>query len=348
MSWMNATGQQVLSHAGDAAAAEITHPGLWSSQVRQRFFPLDLAVDQDAPFAARVRMAAYPQCRMAQIEATPHVASMSRAGCGDLRQRYVKIIWELDGVGWLEQADREVQLLPGHFAIYEASRPYSIRMEAQSAFVVLLCEVAPQDLLLSLAQRVAGRSLPTAGGAAVALAAVQEMVAQGEAIDIRSRFTVLEFVATLLAQQINASEGGSTRRKRSQDELLREALQYIKCHMDDSDLSPGRIASALNVCRRTLYHAFSSIDETPQATVQRLRLERCREVLAEKRGEKPNITDLALQYGFSDPAYFARLFRRRFGITPSQCREDEDAADANAHPMLLEGPPPAGNGRDSH
>lgn len=320
---MNATEQQLLNCAG-SAAAEITHPGVWSSQVRERFFPLDLAVHQDVPFAARARMAAYPQCRMAQIVASPHVASMSQAGCGDLRQRYVKIIWELEGVGWLEQAGREVELLPGHFAIYEASRPYAIRMDAQSAFVVLLCEVAPQDPLLSLAQQAAGRSMPTVGGAAVALSAVQEMVAQGEAVDARSRFTVLGFVAKLLAQQIRISEGGSGRRKRSQDELLLEAVQYIKCHMDDSDLSPDRIAGALNVCRRTLYHAFQSIDETPQAMVQHLRLERCREVLAES-ADKPKVTDLALQYGFSDPAYFARLFRQRFGITPSQYRESSAA-----------------------
>lgn len=325
MSWTDAIGSSRLAGVGMPAADQAFHPALWAQQVRQSFFPLDVTVDADTPFTAQSRLAGYAQCRMAQVAAGRHVASMSQANCDDLGQRYVKILWELDGAGWLEQAGQGVCLQPGHFTIYEASRPYSIQMEAGSAFVVLLCEVAPNDLLTSLAQRVAGRALPTTGGAAVALAAVQEMVAQGQAIGQGSRFTVVEFVSTLLAQQVKALEGErGARQKRSQEELLCEALQYIKCHMDDSDLSPDRIASALSVCRRTLYHAFSSIDETPQATVQRLRLERCREMLAQPGGARPTVTELALQYGFSDPAYFARLFRKRFGITPSQCRAEEE------------------------
>jgi AraC-like DNA-binding protein len=324
---MNTMQQSGMARSALPAPGEFHQPAVWASQVRQRFFPLDLTVARDDHFSAQARLAGYPQCRMAQVAASAHVASMSRAGCSALRQRYVKVLWELDGVGWLEQSGHEVRLPPAHFTIYEASRPYAIRTESQSAFVVLLCEVAPNDLLASLAQRVAGRSLPTTGSAAVALAAVQEMVAQGETISHGSRFTVLEFVSSLLAQQINALEGVSgVRRKRSQDELLREAVQYIRCHMGDGDLSPDRIASALNICRRTLYQVFSLIGETPQATVQRLRLERCRDILAQHGGEKANITDLALQYGFSDPAYFARLFRRMFGVAPSQYRDDGGGA----------------------
>ncbi|MDR2186718.1 MAG: AraC family transcriptional regulator [Azonexus sp.] len=341
MSWMNTMQQNGVARSAPPTSREFHQPAVWASQVRQRFFPLDLTVARDDRFNAKARLAEYPQCRMAQISASAHVASMSRLSCSELRQRYVKVLWELDGMGWLDQSGHEICLPPAHFTIYEASRPYSIRMESQSAFVVLLCEVAPNDLLASLAQRVAGRSLPTTGGAAVALAAVQEMVAQGETISHGSRFTVLEFVSSLLAQQINALEGASgTKRKRSQDELLREAVQYIRCHMSDGDLSPDRIASALNICRRTLYHAFSLIGETPQATVQRLRLERCRNILTQHGAEKANITDLALQYGFSDPAYFARLFRRMFGVTPSQCRDDGGAAPEISALMPMPGSRP--------
>ena len=32
------------------------------------------------------------------------------------------------------------------------------------------------------------------------------------------------------------------------------------------------------------------------------------------------IADVAYRTGFLDPAYFARLFRKRFGITPRQWR----------------------------
>ncbi|MET1535368.1 helix-turn-helix domain-containing protein [Burkholderia sola] len=55
--------------------------------------------------------------------------------------------------------------------------------------------------------------------------------------------------------------------------------------------------------------------------IQRLRLEKCHEVLSQTGADGASITRLALQSGFSEPAYFARLFRRCFGVTPSQCRD---------------------------
>ncbi len=55
--------------------------------------------------------------------------------------------------------------------------------------------------------------------------------------------------------------------------------------------------------------------------IQRLRLEKCYEVLSQTGADGASMTRLALQSGFSDPAYFSRRFRRRFGVTPSPCRD---------------------------
>ncbi|CAB3750784.1 hypothetical protein B7G54_05780 [Burkholderia puraquae] len=89
----------------------------------------------------------------------------------------------------------------------------------------------------------------------------------------------------------------------------------------DRELSPDCIAAAMKVCGRTLYQAFESIGERPQAMIRRLLLEKCHEVLSQAGADGASITRLALQSGFSDPAHFARLFRRRFGVTPPQCRD---------------------------
>ena len=147
--------------------------------------------------------------------------------------------------------------------------------------------MADHDALLALARQAIGRAMPTTGGAAVALASLQAMIAEGRRMNPRSRFGVLELVATLLAETIDFADGTApASRRKIRETLLRDARQYIHRHLDDGELSPDRIAAALKVCRRTLYQAFESIGERPQAMIQRLRLEKCRAVADRcRRGE---------------------------------------------------------------
>jgi AraC-like DNA-binding protein len=305
-------------------------PGLWASRVRRDFFPLDLSVDRAAPFAADVQINEIPRCKIAQVRATAHIAAMSLEGCRHLSKRYIKVIWQQAGSAHLEQGGREVDLQAGTWTIYEASRSYELHMSQDTEFAVFLCETTSQDVLVTLAQRAAGRSMQIAGGAAVALATLSSMRAEGDCLTPLSRGTVVDFVTTLLSQELQFADGGNAAaRRRVQEALLRDAQQFVRQHLDRHELSPDMIASALHVSRRTLYHAFELAGETPQALVQRLRLERCRDVLSHAGSDGASITQLALEFGFADPAYFTRVFRQRFGQTPSQFR-----AAAQASPVL--------------
>ncbi|WP_254609865.1 helix-turn-helix domain-containing protein [Burkholderia lata] len=311
----------------------------WSEQIRHRFFPLELNAGGSGEFDASVDVFDHARCRVARISASAHSASIGRDACKTLKHRYIKVIWQLSGVARLEQGACEVIVPPGHFTLYEASSPYWIQSDAHGEFVTMLCEVADHDALLALARHAIGRAMPTTGGAAVALASLQAMIAEGRRMNPRSRFGVLELVATLLAETIDFTDGTApASRRKIRETLLRDAQQYIHRHLDDGELSPDRIAAALKVCRRTLYQAFESIGERPQAMIQRLRLEKCHEVLSQTGADGASITRLALQSGFSDPAYFARLFRRRFGVTPSQCRDaamqDGGGADSSSESRL--------------
>ncbi len=294
----------------------------WSEQIRHRFFPLELSAGASGEFDARVDVFDHARCRVARVSASAHSASIGRDACGTLKHRYVKVIWQLSGAATLEQRACEVLVPPGHFTLYEASSPYWIQSDTGGEFVTMLCEVANHDVLLALARHAIGRAMPTTGGAAVALASLQAMIAEGPRMNPRSRFGVLELVAALIAEEIDFADGTApASRRRLREALLRDAQHYINQHLDDGELSPDRIAAALKVCRRTLYQAFESVGESPQAMIQRLRLEKCYDVLSQTGADGASITRLALQSGFSDPAYFARLFRRRFGVTPSQCRD---------------------------
>jgi AraC-like DNA-binding protein len=58
---------------------------------------------------------------------------------------------------------------------------------------------------------------------------------------------------------------------------------------------------------------------TPTEFILTRRLNRAAEILASGT-DFGSITDLALDLGFNDSAYFARRFKGRFGITPTMFR----------------------------
>ena len=50
-------------------------------------------------------------------------------------------------------------------------------------------------------------------------------------------------------------------------------------------------------------------------------------------GEK-KIKEVALSYGFTDPYYFSRQFKNKFGVSPKQIRQRDPSANINRTPVV--------------
>lgn len=96
-----------------------------------------------------------------------------------------------------------------------------------------------------------------------------------------------------------------------------------------SDLSRGWVLSDLaeraGLSETKLKRVFRSVFGFPvYAYLQRARMEAARTMLR----ERPNVSmmEVSLEIGYANPSHFARLYRREFGMTPSQTagRADEN------------------------
>ena len=78
------------------------------------------------------------------------------------------------------------------------------------------------------------------------------------------------------------------------------------------------IARAAQCSVRALQTAFKSFrGTTPMTALRNIRLEEARtEMLRADRA--PSVAQIAAHYGFSNPSRFAQLFRRRYGVYPSE------------------------------
>jgi AraC-like DNA-binding protein len=95
--------------------------------------------------------------------------------------------------------------------------------------------------------------------------------------------------------------------------------EFVERHLTDPDITTSSIARSLSLSPRTVQNVFAAMGTTPTEFILTRRLNRAAEILASGT-DFGSITDLALDLGFNDSAYFARRFKGRFGITPTMFR----------------------------
>lgn len=101
---------------------------------------------------------------------------------------------------------------------------------------------------------------------------------------------------------------------------LQLALQYIAQNIGDPALSIARLAASQGVSVRYIYVLFESAGLQFTAYVNECRLQHIYAALGRRDDARRTIADIALRAGFSDISHFNRVFRRRFGFTPSALR----------------------------
>jgi AraC family transcriptional regulator len=105
------------------------------------------------------------------------------------------------------------------------------------------------------------------------------------------------------------------------------ALAYAASHFDE-DISLDQLARQVRFSPFHLHRLFAeTMGETPKQLTMRLRLSRAAVMLLIS---KDSVLDIALSCGFQSHEVFSRAFRRRFGMTPSDYRQQGFSAPVDA------------------
>jgi len=98
---------------------------------------------------------------------------------------------------------------------------------------------------------------------------------------------------------------------------VKRAEEYIRTHARN-ELTVEGIAAAAGVSVRTLFYGFKQWrNTTPMAYVRELRLMRAREELLQGRRRGGLVSEVAVNAGFTNFSQFSKIYRLRFGETPS-------------------------------
>ena len=141
-----------------------------------------------------------------------------------------------------------------------------------------------------------------------------------EAAGLLDRMMSGERVATeqpMLTQPLGIRIRQSTDTLAIEDEEVAKALQYIRRHAT-ANIRVTDILRQVSLSRRALEHRFKKwIGHTPHEEIQRVRINRIKELLSET---ELTIHEIAERAGFEYHEYMAAAFKRETGMTPTQFR----------------------------
>lgn len=105
----------------------------------------------------------------------------------------------------------------------------------------------------------------------------------------------------------------------SRKQLFVSATRYIATNLSHPELGASVLAKALSCSRATLYRAFSDHGVTVSTYIREQRLLAMRQLLKSAPASLP-IAEVAARCGFYDAPNISRLFRNRYGVSPSAMR----------------------------
>lgn len=210
---------------------------------------------------------------------------------------------------------------PGDICVFDLARPFVSRVQTGSTISIVL----PREGIDSAA---GGRSLHgvtlKAGSPVtrllanfiVSLSDAAADMASADALAIEEAAIGL-FVSGLLRQVPDISMGDPA----VAQVLRRRVLDFIDANLSEPELGLALLMRHFRVSRAHLYRMFASDGGVVKAVRER-RLDAAYRELTRPGRPPRSVTDIAHVLGFSSSSQFQRAFRARFGMTPSEAREE--------------------------
>ncbi|MER6348081.1 AraC family transcriptional regulator [Streptomyces sp. NPDC001595] len=114
--------------------------------------------------------------------------------------------------------------------------------------------------------------------------------------------------------------------------LVLRVKAFVRRHLADPELTPGRIAAAHHISRSYLYRLFQAEGLSVASYIRDQRLRAAHRDLLDPALRGLPVHAVAARWGYPRPAEFTRAFRAAYGIPPSELRRQAAPAGERDRP----------------
>lgn len=236
------------------------------------------------------------------------------------------------GIG-ISQAGRERLVRSGELSLVDTARPYDLDVTDEFGFTWVH---VPKDRLpcrFARLETLAGLTLESRNPyARLAIEFIRSIACIADQLEGENARRIADHALDLVALAVahgtdEAPPDGRQRRVA----ILHYAKTFIERNLPDADLSLDVVAAAIKVSPRYLSGLFSESEIPYRTWLRERRLAQCARDLSSARLAHRSVTEIALSWGFVDPAHFSRCFKEHYGQSPTDYRaEHKDKQSAPA------------------
>ncbi len=296
----------------------------WREHVSETYAEFGFDIDDERAFKAKLSRIQLGAIGMSWFETTASQGHAKRARVGKwsapLSDAFLLSL-QLEGEIRGQQFGREITSGPGDIALVDATRSWDVESFGQVSNITLKL---PAEKLLALTDAPSDYCLqpfprddPNTRAVFAIIVALRDAIEAAPDVgwDDAYEDVLMHAISTLFVKSSSVSETSIR-----EETLRRKAIAYIERNLLDPGLSTEHIAGELSVSVRTIQRLFNDNGLTPGRYILDRRIVVAGELL--RSGEGPSkITDLAFSLGFNDLSHFTRVFRKKFGQSPTEFRD---------------------------
>lgn len=287
----------------------------WRQSVCNEFVPLSVEPTGNA-LQGRVLGRHIAETRLRRIQATTHTFTRRLRDIRTSDPEVLSLLRQDHGRATLHQDGRTATLSPGDVVVYDSSRKFEVTTSKEFQFTISLL---PKRLLPVPERRIketTARTFPGTDAVPAATAAfLTSMVRSTPEPAPAQQLALQHALVSMYVALISDSETSGS----PPTVHLTMAKSFIARNLGNPQLGTADIAAACNISVSYLHRIFANDAETVAGFLREQRLTAAYRDLASPAIDQP-VAIVAQRWGFSDPAHFNRTFKKRFGITPGECR----------------------------
>lgn len=294
----------------------------WRAWAASTIAPIEVTVFDADSFAARWVSHGIGQLRLLHLHApAQRVTHTGAAGSGRAAPS-IQLVYARHGALKTTMEGRHFTVEPGQFVLLDNTRFYQMEMDTAHEAADLMMPQGWLERYLPDPGALLARPIDARSGWGAPLGSLLEAMLDRLDEAPLPRSLIAEQVGSLLtlATGFPEPDAGRNSNSRHRGQLAREILRRIESRHADPDLSPERVAGDCGISKRYLQTLLAGSGTSFIQELNATRLDRASELLNDPRARGLPIAEVAFRTGFLDPGYFARLFRKRFGITPREWR----------------------------
>lgn len=309
-------------------STEGVHPrerlSYWREVATRGYVEHDVQFNDCHSFSGTIEIASLPGLVLASYAADAALVTRtqrqaSRTDCDDLLLGV-----HLEGEVILSQDGRDTLIKGRNLYLLDPLRQFDVSLGGHHKNLVIKIPRAKLEARLGMIGDLTACAIaPDSAISTLAMGFLEMLPGRSKALDAIASLHIAEQSLDLIALAVSAHqqmEGVSLSAPRAVALLRLKAT--VERLLTEPGLKPERIALEAGISVRYANALLAEEGSSVERYVTERRLQRCRRVLDDPHQQHRSIGEIAFKWGFSDLSHFSRRFKARFGLSPSDYRQE--------------------------